>query len=118
MRFGHVMVFISDKEKAKKFYSDSLGLDLLDEQERQLVYRMGSQRLVLFETLHDTEPGAYSEEARTVLVFYVEDVFKCFTELTERGVHFLHTKPTENGYAAFVDPFGNVHEILENKEEV
>ncbi|TKI24098.1 VOC family protein, partial [Bacillus mycoides] len=27
---------------------------------------------------------------------------------------FLHDKPTQGRYAAFVDPFGNVHEIAES----
>lgn len=29
------------------------------------------------------------------------------------GIPFLHDKPTQGKYAAFVDPFGNVHEIAE-----
>jgi glyoxylase I family protein len=35
-----------------------------------------------------------------------------------KGVHFLHAVPAENDfcrYAAFADPFGNVHEISERK---
>lgn len=113
MKFGHVMVFITDKEKARAFYGDTLGLPLREEDEKRLVYDMGGLHLILFETLRPTTPGAYSEEARTVLVFHVEDVEHTFRELSERGVSFLHTRPTPQKYAAFVDPFGNVHEILE-----
>lgn len=113
MRVGHIMVFVTDKEEAIVFYGDTLGLSLREEDEKRLVYDLGGLHLILFETLHPTSPGAYSEEARTVLVFHVEDVEQTFRELSERGVFFLHEKPTPQKYAAFVDPFGNVHEILE-----
>lgn len=107
------MVFITDKEKARTFYGEVLGLVLLSEDDKRLVYDMGGHELVLFETLRPTSLGAYSEEARTVLVFHVDDVEKAFHELAARGVRFLHSRPTSQKYAAFVDPFGNVHEILQ-----
>lgn len=86
---------------------------MVDEDEKRLIYDMGGQYLVLFETLRSVEPVGYSEEARTVLVFAVEDVEERFRSLKESGVVFLHSRPTPQRYAAFVDPFGNVHEILE-----
>lgn len=113
MKFGHIMVFVSDKEQARQFYSDVLELQLVDEDEKRLIYDMGGQHLVLVETLRSVEPVGYSEEARTVLVFAVEDVEESYRSLKERGVTFLHSRPTPQCYAAFVDPFGNVHEILE-----
>ncbi|GFZ93068.1 hypothetical protein GCM10008018_44240 [Paenibacillus marchantiophytorum] len=36
-----------------------------------------------------------------------------FKEMKEKGIQFLHDKPTQGLNAAFVDPFGNVHEIAE-----
>lgn len=117
MKFGHIMVFVSDKEEARRFYSDVLELTLVDEEEKQLVYDLGGQKLVLFETLRSTEPLAYSEEARTVLVFEVEDVEMMFRTLVDRGVTFLHTRPTPQKYAAFLDPSGNVHEIQQRHEK-
>ncbi|PJK16586.1 glyoxalase [Chryseomicrobium excrementi] len=114
MKFGHIMVFVSDKEQARQFYSDVLELQLVDEDGKRLIYDIGGQHLVLFETLRSVEPLAYSEEARTVLVFTVEDVEESYRNLKERGVTFLHSRPTPQRYAAFVDPFGNVHEILED----
>lgn len=114
MRFGHVMVFVSEKEQARQFYSEVLELELVDEDEKRLIYEIGGQKLVLFETERSVEPVGYSEEARTVLVFAVDDVDESFQNLKARGVHFLHSHPTPKRYAAFVDPFGNVHEILED----
>lgn len=113
MKLGHIMVFVSDKEKARQFYSDILELKFVDEDEKRLIYDMGGQHLVLFETLSSVDPLAYSEEARTLLVFTVEDVEESFRSLKEHGVTFLHSRPTPQRYAAFVDPFGTVHEILE-----
>ncbi len=61
----------------------------------------------------------YSNVARSVFVFEVASIDKTFDDLRLRGVKFLHEKPSENDfsrYAAFQDPFGNVHEISESKK--
>lgn len=47
------------------------------------------------------------------MVFEVESVEQTFQDMKLKGIRFLHETPTEGGYAAFVDPFGNVHEIAE-----
>ncbi len=59
MKFGHIMVFVSDKEQARQFYSDVLELQLVDEDEKRLIYDMSGQHLVLFETLRSVEPVGY-----------------------------------------------------------
>ncbi|AYC30073.1 VOC family protein [Paenisporosarcina cavernae] len=117
MEFGYVMVFVTDVQQAKQFYQDILELPLIHEEPNRLVFSMGPQKLVLFQADKKTETGDYSNEARTVLVFHVGDVHNTFAKLQEKGVQFLHTKPTEARYAAFTDPFGNVHEIAEKSNE-
>ncbi len=60
----------------------------------------------------------YSNVARSVFVFEAASIDRTFDELRAKGVKFLHNKPSENDfsrYAAFQDPFGNVHEISESK---
>ncbi len=52
-----------------------------------------------------------------MLVFAVEDVEESYRSLKERSVRFLHSRPTPQRYAAFVDPFENVHEILEEDKD-
>jgi hypothetical protein len=40
--------------------------------------------------------------------------------MRSKEVRFLHNEPAENDfsrYAAFVDPFGNVHEVYEPKKK-
>ena len=60
----------------------------------------------------------YSKVARSVFVFEVASINEALTDLRAKGVRFLHAEPAVNKlgrYAAFCDPFGNVHEIYERK---
>lgn len=113
MKFGHVMIFVTDMEKARWFYSEVLGMETILEEENKLVFDMGGSKLTAFKCEKTTEIGDYSNEARTVLVFEVDSIERSFKEMQEKGIRFLHEEPTPGKYAAFVDPFGNVHEIAE-----
>jgi catechol 2,3-dioxygenase-like lactoylglutathione lyase family enzyme len=60
----------------------------------------------------------YSQVARSVFVFKVASIDRVLDKLRAQGVRFLHEAPAENefsSYAAFLDPFGNVHEIYQPK---
>ena len=117
MKFGHVMIFVNDLEKAKWYYSELLGMETILEQENKLVFDIGGSKLIAFKCEKTTEIGDYSNEARTVLVFEVESIEHSFNEMKEMGIQFLHKKPTQGKYAAFVDPFGHVHEIAESTDQ-
>lgn len=107
------MIFVTDIEKAKWFYSELLGLQTTLEQDNKLTFALDGCPLVAFKCEKNGEIGDYSNEARSVLVFEVESVEKTFHDMKSKGVRFLHDNPTEGRYAAFVDPFGNIHEIAE-----
>jgi glyoxylase I family protein len=114
MKLGHIMIFVNDMTKARWFYSELLGLQILLEQENKLVFALDGCQLITFKCEKTKEIGDYSNEARTVLVFEVVSVEQTYKEMKEQGIQFLHDKPTQGRYAAFVDPFGNVHEIAES----
>lgn len=53
-----------------------------------------------------------------MFVFEVASVDQALRDLRAKGVRVLHQEPSENEfsrYAAFADPFGNVHKIFEPK---
>jgi glyoxylase I family protein len=113
MKLGNVMVFVSDLQEAKRFYANLLDLPLILEKENKLNFQLEGTQLVAFKCQKNGHVGDYSNEARTVLVFEVDSVEQTFYEMKSKGIKFLHQIPTEDRYAAFQDPFGNVFEISE-----
>ena len=118
MKLGKILIFVSDLLVAKRFYCDLLGFPLKAEQEGRLDFAHEGCEFTAFKCEKDTTADNYSNEARSVFVFEVASVDQALRELRAKGVRFLHDEPAENEfsrYAAFVDPFGNVHEIYEPK---
>ena len=120
MKLGKIMIFVSDFEEAKKFYGGVLGFAVKAETENRLEFAHEGVDFIAFKCEKNTVIEDYSNTARSVFVFEVESVEKILRDLRAKGVVFLHDKPAENDfsrYAAFSDPFGNVHEIFERKKK-
>jgi glyoxylase I family protein len=118
MKLGKMMIFVSDLTEAKRFYCDILGFPLKAETFNRLVFVHDGCDLVAFKCEKNAIIENYSQVARSVFVFEVASLDKALNELRAKGVQFLHEEPAENEfsrYAAFSDPFGNVHEIYEPK---
>lgn len=118
MKLGKMMIFVSDLAEAKRFYCDVLGFPLKSETDDRLEFVHQGCDFVAFKCEKDTVIKDYSTAARSVFVFEIESVAEMMNELIIKGVKFLHETPAENDfsrYAAFSDPFGNVHEIFERK---
>ena len=116
MKLKMLMILVSDLGEAKRFYRDVLGFAVKSEEHDALTFSHQGCDFVAFECDKNASVGDYGNEARSVFVFEVPSVDATFLELKSKGVKFLHTQPNQNHlgkYAAFVDPFGNVHEILE-----
>jgi catechol 2,3-dioxygenase-like lactoylglutathione lyase family enzyme len=112
------MVFVSDLAEAKRFYGETLGFRLKREDARSLHFAHAGCDLVAFKCERNTSVQNYGNEARSVFVFEVPSIDRALQDLRDKGVEFLHAVPAENNfsrYAAFTDPFGNVHEIYEPK---
>jgi catechol 2,3-dioxygenase-like lactoylglutathione lyase family enzyme len=111
---------VNDLQKAKKFYSETLGLDV-SENAMGLELRMGDGGKVFVYPKPDHNPATF-----TVLNFPVEDVERAVDELTGLGVHFEHydrpnLKTDKKGIARggggpeiawFKDPAGNILSVL------
>lgn len=110
------MIFVTDLDRAKSFYCGTLGFRLASERAGQLVLTFANGSLVAFKCEKDGRVGDYANEARSVFIFGVSNLDTMMEDMRSKGVRFLHDIPaqTERGrYAAFVDPFGNVHELFE-----
>jgi catechol 2,3-dioxygenase-like lactoylglutathione lyase family enzyme len=109
---------VPDVEAARRFYADTLGLRV-EEENGMLTLSLGGGTTVLVYPKPDHTPATY-----TVLNFPVDDVDRAVAELTARGVAFERypgMDQDENGImrgqgptiAWFTDPAGNVMSVLE-----
>ncbi len=120
MKLGMIMIFVSDLEEAKKFYCDVLGFSLKAENQNHLSFEHPGCDFVAFKCERDAAIERHGEVARSVFVFEVPSLERSFKDLQSKGVVFLHAVPAENDfcrYCAFRDPFGNVHEIFQRKDQ-
>ncbi|HEV3273306.1 MAG TPA: VOC family protein [Candidatus Dormibacteraeota bacterium] len=109
---------VNDLQKAREFYSETLGLNL-SEANDLLTLHLAGDRDTLIYPKPDFVPATY-----TILNFEVDDIEKTVDDLTTRGVKFerydgmkqdergIH-KDGERLIAWFTDPAGNVISVLQ-----
>ena len=122
--FGTTKAFsgfsVNDIPAAKRFYGDTLGLDV-SEDHGMLTLHIAGDRDILVYPKPDHTPATY-----TILNFPVDDVEKAVDELTKRGVRverYDHIETDEKGIARgggpliawFTDPAGNVLSVLQQQ---
>jgi catechol 2,3-dioxygenase-like lactoylglutathione lyase family enzyme len=109
---------VTDIEKTKQFYGDTLGLDIAEldvgAPEPLLELRLGNRQVLIYPK-PDLEPANY-----TILNFPVEDVEATVDELASKGVTFeryhgfeqdekgIDRSGPAGGIAWFTDPAGNI----------
>jgi catechol 2,3-dioxygenase-like lactoylglutathione lyase family enzyme len=109
---------VDDIEKAKRFYGETLGLRV-SEQNGMLTLHIAGDRDTLVYPKEDHTPATF-----TILNFPVEDVDRTVEELTARGVRFERYEgfdQDEKGVfrgggpliAWFKDPAGNILSVIQ-----
>ncbi|WP_217215056.1 VOC family protein [Streptomyces sp. AC550_RSS872] len=71
-----------DLERARRFYSEKLGLEPVDERPGGLLYRCGGTEFAVYRST-GASPGTFTQ-----MGWQVEDVEAVVTELRRRGVRF------------------------------
>jgi catechol 2,3-dioxygenase-like lactoylglutathione lyase family enzyme len=114
---------VPDLETAKKFYGDTLGVEVVEDPPGQLTLKLGGGTNVFVYPKPDHEPAVY-----TILNFPVENIDQAVDGLTKRGVTFERyegfdqdekgiARPSEENQgppiAWFKDPAGNIFSVLE-----
>ena len=116
---------VNDIEKARTFYSDTLGLQVKKNEEGLELDLPGGTRFFVY-SKPNHEPATY-----TVLNFAVDDVDAAVDQLRERGVRFevynegelqtdergVHRGQPGPNIAWFKDPAGNYISVLEQKRD-
>jgi catechol 2,3-dioxygenase-like lactoylglutathione lyase family enzyme len=109
---------VDDLAKAKKFYAETLGLRVSEENGLLRLHIAGSRDILVYPKPNHT-PATF-----TILNFPVDDIERAVDELTERGVRFeryegfgLDDRGIHRGggplIAWFTDPAGNVLSVLQ-----
>jgi catechol 2,3-dioxygenase-like lactoylglutathione lyase family enzyme len=111
---------VSDTQKAKDFYHQTLGLKVTEDHGLLRLHLAGGTTVLIYPKQNHT-PASF-----TVLNFPVEDVDRTVDELTRRGIRFEkynepNLKTDEKGIsrgngptiAWFKDPAGNILSVLE-----
>ena len=118
LKVAMVQINVSDMDQAIAWYQDTLGFEVAKEHYHypvavDLVH--GGCRLLL----HRAERPAqidYPNAAQTLVCFQTDDIAASMDSLRRQGVELLHDAPQPfpaGFFAAFRDPFGNVHELVE-----
>ncbi len=113
---------VNDMQKAKEFYSRTLGLEVSEMNGLLFLNIAGGTKILIYPKSKHT-PATF-----TILNFPVDNVEKAVDELTKRGVRFeiyneADLKTDEKGIfrgegpkiAWFKDPAGNILSVLEEK---
>jgi catechol 2,3-dioxygenase-like lactoylglutathione lyase family enzyme len=109
---------VDDVDKAREFYSETLGLEV-SEENGMLTLKIAGDRPTLVYPRPDHTPAEY-----TILNFPVDDIDQAVDDLTARGVRFEHYEGFEQDergimrgqgppIAWFKDPAGNVLSVIQ-----
>lgn len=115
----YLFLYVKDFAASHRFYKDTLGLKILELEERAVKYDTGEIILAL-NVASDFGVELSGEEDRSqLIVFHVDDLHATRKALEDRGVTF--TGPTERyeigATATFYDPDGHSLMIYEPSEE-
>jgi len=113
---GEVQTFVSDLAGAKVFYADTLGLNLVGESERWLVFDVSGVEFIVMGGAQPGGPkGAYGMECATVLCLKSCDIEHDYEALKDKGVLFFSgvTEVPQGKFVAFQDPEGNLLELIQ-----
>ncbi|MEU6860860.1 VOC family protein [Glycomyces sp. NPDC046736] len=112
-------LIVADLQRSVEFYTDALGLHILDRTDEAAVLEAGFGRILLWE-----RPDAPTGETGIMhLTFEVGDIDTTFAEMNQAGVQFLHLPRTallgqnyQMRAASFRDPDGHGLAITEHRE--
>jgi catechol 2,3-dioxygenase-like lactoylglutathione lyase family enzyme len=120
LKLGPIQIFVSDLERAKKWYTKVLGMKIIKEYSefKCVLMKLGKNEFDI------GVPNSYWGEGwdkvrigeRTPIFFEADDIEKTWKELKKRGVKVieeLSKRPWRDMKAVFADPDGNEFNLIE-----
>lgn len=107
-----VLIYVSDVHSSAKWYQDTLGLDVLYQDQGFASMQVGEQRL----GLHSRESAGVTDKGSSGMpVLGVADYQQAKSTLEERGCEFFFENQTPNAiFGSFSDPDGNPLQIMQS----
>ncbi len=120
IKIKETCLYIHDLEKAKSFYHERLGLEIIHYQpEKHIFFRAGSSVLLCFnpgDSKQKTSPPAHFAEGNQHFAFEVdkENYEECKSKLEALNIPIIDELVWKSGQESFYfnDPEGNVLEIV------
>jgi len=112
-----IQINVVDMDEALDFYCDKLGFEVDSREEYPCLVSLANEG-VYFVLNRVEKPFRvdYPNVAQTLINIQTGDLYAAMADLKAKGVEFIHDEPQicpVGIYAAFRDPFGNAHELLE-----
>ena len=120
---GAITLFVEDLQRARSFYQDVFGLQVIYEDESSAAFDFGNTIINLLDlpSARDLiEPGVVASlmaGSRFQLTIWVDDADAVCTALASRGVTLLNgpvNREWGKRTASFTDPDGNIWEIAQD----
>ena len=110
----HIVLHVNDVERARKFYTEVLGMDVYRQNERQVFLHAGTQGVALFKKQGDS-PLATGNDMNHLALTVAEGGYEALKAgLEEHGVK-VTGRPGEDRCIYFQDPDGHRLQLMVHK---
>lgn len=101
-----------------KFYSDVLGVKVKNKEHYPNIVELdsGTELPLILNLVEEKVSVNYPRQSQSLFNFQSENLKDEMVRLKQKGVEFIHDEPQDSPvgiFAAFRDPSGNVHELIE-----
>jgi len=121
IKLDSIQIFVSDIEKAKRWYSETLGMKLIEEDPEFKCLLMKLDDVKFYVETPNPKWGKGWDTVkiggRTPIIFVTKDIRKTVKELKQKGVKFIEeiSKRSWGEYkAVFTDPDGNEFNLIQS----
>jgi catechol 2,3-dioxygenase-like lactoylglutathione lyase family enzyme len=110
VNIGHIEIFTRHMARARAFYENALGGELVSDQGQFVWLRLGSVEALL-RPGNPPKPAASYAQSGTAIVLYTDALAAAVGQLEAHGVT-LHPMDGEPGCFTFQDPDGNWFQLV------
>lgn len=122
VRLDSIQIFVSDIGKAKSWYSEILGMKLIEEDPKFkcLLMKLGNAKFYIETPIPEWGEGWDTVKigGRTSIIFATKNIKQTVKELKQKGVKFveeLSKRPWGEYKAVFADPDGNEFNLIQSE---
>lgn len=117
MKVAACQIGVTDMDEAIRFYVDVMGMTIVSRSAYPEMVELRLEDLtVVLGMVERPNNGLYGKNAQSYLILSTEDLTRTCERLRTLGVRFLFEEPQKFGpiqFTAFLDPFGNPHELIQ-----